>query len=48
MTHFSGMTHAIFKLLLWQKLMQFTILPEGVLSFILWGDILMGVGFVID
>ena len=34
MTNFAGMTHAIFKLLLWQMLMQSTIFPEGFLSFI--------------
>lgn len=33
MKTFPGVTHNIFKLLFWQKLMQTTILPEGVLLF---------------
>ena len=45
MTNFTGMTHAIFKLLLWQMLMQSTVFPEGFLSFIFLGEHPSGSGF---
>ena len=45
MTNFAGKTHAIFKLLLWQMLMQSTIFPEGFLSFIFLGEHPYGSGF---